>query len=344
MLKCSNWTGLIEVGYTPDMTTKDDPIFSKVIDELAPAVLNFNDAKLQEFLRQQRSEKIRIFLESWDWQDMPIRKRLLEDELARRRRGRVARAAAGGGLDKGAVQSGGLDKGAVQAAAAATPIGGVAEDADIDAPYKPLSELEQLSAWGARLTAAAYDEEIAGVEPLAEGRTGSPRREESVGRTIITRRQEILEAGPGVKATIDEVLAYYEKNPPNDPDTQQLVKQLEMLSTGLDTYLAMLQTPPSEAKAERAGKSLFKKALSAIKAFEKTYTGEKVVRVTACVAILGAAGLAAPMVSPYLTIPLMGAYVFPEETKVATGLFKVLKGLGETLSILPSKPDDQQKS
>jgi len=164
---------------------------------------------------------------------------------------------------------------------------------------------------------------------------------ESVGRTIVARRQEILETGPGLKATIDEILVWYGENPPNDPDTQKFVERLGTLSTGLDTYLAMLRAGPTEAKAERAGRSLFKKALSAIKSLEKSTAGDKFLRLTMYAGVLGTAAIAAPMVSPYLTVPLMTACVFPAETKVATGLFNVLKDLGEKYGVLPSKSDEK---
>jgi hypothetical protein len=249
---------------------------------------------------------------------------------------------------------GGLDKGAVQsptkpsAPSRATPPGESIASVELRAESGPSPggtftaelgpiEMKAGDEVGARANAAGWRKAAAGT-PIV----GKTLGEESVGRAIVSHRQEILESGPGLKEAIKEVLAYYDENLPNDPDIQQFVVRLRTLSNELDTYLAMLQTEPTdETEAEHAGNSLFKEVLSAIKELEKTTTGDKFVRLTACAVLLALAAIAAPMVSPYLTVPLMTSCVFPKETMVATGLFKVVEGIARRVGVLPSKSEEQ---
>lgn len=166
-----------------------------------------------------------------------------------------------------------------------------------------------------------------GAVQAEPARTEGPPVEANIGRVIVTHRQEVLENGPVLKEAVNEVLAWYEQNRPNDEETQQFVGQLERLSTELDTYLAIIQKGPSESEAETAGKSLFEKILSSIEVFEDTTTGDKFVRLTACAALLGMATLAAPTVTPYMTVPLLTACVFPKEAKKAASLLTAVESL-----------------
>jgi len=353
------------------MATKDDPPLNRVFDKFFPLLYDLE--ALRKELPQSSLEDIQYFLDTFDeWDQHPTAKRMFEVEAAFREPSSVSdreiikrymervrecsletfrllaeheetevlgtalrvfpwkgyeeqkqvlqevlKSRGIGTTDES--RRGGLDKGAVQSS------WGQSWGTRMSPMGTPMSDFDPVE-----------DGAVAGVEPLAEEWTSRPRREESVGRTIITHRQEILETGPGIKATIDEILVWYDENPPNDPDTQKFVEQLGTLSTGLDTYLAMLQAEPTETEAEAVGRSLFEKALSTIKAFEETYTGNKIIRVSTCVAILGIAGIAAPMLAPWITVPLMGAYVFPEETKVATGLFTTLKDIAKKCGLITS--------
>lgn len=163
-----------------------------------------------------------------------------------------------------------------------------------------------------------------------------------VGQAIIRHRNEILEQAPALKEAADEILAKYERDIPNDEATQDFVAKLRDLSTGIDEYVLALETEPTEAEAEDAGLSLFQKAMSCIEALEKTGTGDRLSRLAVCTALLGVAAISAPIITPYISFPLMTACVFPEETGKAVSLFKELsRKLGVTLGKLRLGEDDK---
>jgi hypothetical protein len=182
---------------------------------------------------------------------------------------------------------------------------------------------------------------------LAAIRAEPRSAERSIGQAILQRRDEILGRAPALRDATNEILARYDSAIPNDVPTQEFVAQLRTLSDGLDDYIAVLEAEPSEREAEAAGISLFEKVLSCIEAFEKTSTGDKVIRLAACSALLGLATMAAPIIAPWVTFPIMTACVFPGETGKAVSLFKILSSRASTLfqgsqsdSDDPAEPDD----